>query len=86
MTSIDTAQIVKVKIQFGVIYVEMEDDTEHEAGRDLTFGIRNPQSARYRCNCGAYFDLPRDIAGHLTAGTCTALAAACGQQPGGQRR
>lgn len=61
-----------IKILNGYIYAETTNGLQ-EVGKDLTFGIRNPCGARYRCNCDAHYDLPRDIAGHLTSGNCTAL-------------
>jgi hypothetical protein len=61
-----------IKILNGYIYTGTGDGLR-EVGKDLTFGIRNPQGARYRCNCGTYYNLPRDIAGHLNSGNCSAL-------------
>lgn len=61
-----------IKILNGYIYTGAGDNLR-EVGKDLTFGIRNPRGARYRCNCSAHYNLPRDIAAHLTSGTCAAL-------------
>ena len=58
---------MKVNIRHGYVFAETEGGEWHNAGIDRTFGVRDPQGARYRCNCGAHFDLPRDIAGHLGA-------------------
>lgn len=62
----------QVRIANGYIYIGT-GDTMREAGTDLTFGVPNRQGARYRCNCGRHYDLPRDIAAHLTSGNCNAL-------------
>lgn len=61
-----------IKILNGYIYTGTGDNLR-EVGKDLTFGIRKPQGARYRCNCGAHYNLPIDIAGHLTSGNCSAI-------------
>lgn len=61
-----------IKIQNGYIYAETTNGLK-EVGKDLTFGIRNPRGARYRCKCGAHYNLPRHIAAHLASGNCTAI-------------
>lgn len=60
-----------IKFLYGYIYAVTAKGLK-EVGKDLTFGIRNPKGAAYRCNCGAHYNMPRDIAGHLASGNCTA--------------
>lgn len=68
------SKVTEVTIQHGYVFAHLADGTRWvKAGTDRTFGIRKPHGARYRCDCCNYYNLPRDIARHLTSGNCTAL-------------